>query len=208
MEESFEWFVGIDWGTETHRVAVLDGSGKVVDEFNAAHDGDGLASMAERLVADREIGRIVVGIEARWNAAAETLLDRGVRVFVINPKQLDRFRDRFTTSGAKDDRRDALVCGDSLRTDMRAYREVKLGHPHLVELRELSRMHDELAASQRVVLNRLFQQVLRIMPHLLEPGLFTQRMAGCAHRLRANARRGSSSQPGEDSCGAARPSSP
>ena len=56
-----------------------------------------------------EIGRIVVGIEARWNAAAETLLPtEASAVFVINPKQLDRFRDRFTTSGAKDDRRDAL----------------------------------------------------------------------------------------------------
>ena len=49
----------------------------------------------------------------------EMLLERGFAVFAINPKQLNRFRDRFTVAGAKDDRRDAHVLGDSLRTDRR-----------------------------------------------------------------------------------------
>ena len=31
----------------------------------------------------------------RW---FETLLERDVQVYAINPKQLDRFRDRFTVS--------------------------------------------------------------------------------------------------------------
>ena len=34
-------------------------------------------------------------------------MERGFAVHALNPKQLDRFRDRF--SGAKDDRRDARV---------------------------------------------------------------------------------------------------
>jgi len=33
------------------------------------------------------------------------------------PKQLDRFRDRHSPAGAKDDGRDAFVLADSLRTD-------------------------------------------------------------------------------------------
>ena len=33
----------------------------------------------------------------------------------LNPKQLDRFRDRFSPAGAKDDRRDARTLGDALR---------------------------------------------------------------------------------------------
>ena len=51
-------------------------------------------------------------------------------VFAINPKQLDRFRDRFTVAGAKDDRRDAHVLGDSLRTDRRAFRLLAVDDPH------------------------------------------------------------------------------
>jgi hypothetical protein len=31
----------------------------------------------------------------------EALLERGLRVHATNPKQLDRFRDRFTVAGAK-----------------------------------------------------------------------------------------------------------
>jgi hypothetical protein len=60
-------------------------------------------------------------------------------VFSINPKQLDRFRDRYTVSGAKDDRRDAFVLAESMVTDIDAYREVKAESPFVVRVRELSR---------------------------------------------------------------------
>src|SRR5204863_9464647 len=46
-----------------------------------------------------------------------------------NPKQLDRFRDRFTVAGAKDDRRDAHVLADSLRTDRHAFRRLSNDEP-------------------------------------------------------------------------------
>ena len=36
-------------------------------------------------------------------------MERGFTVHSINPKQLDRFRDRISPAGAKDDRRDARV---------------------------------------------------------------------------------------------------
>ena len=60
---------------------------------------------------------IAVAIEVPHGPVVEALLERGFRVHAINPKQLDRFRDRFTVAGAKDDRRDAHVLSDSLRTD-------------------------------------------------------------------------------------------
>lgn len=50
-------------------------------------------------------------------AVVETLAEHGFAVFAINPKQLDRFRDRYSPAGAKDDSRDAFVLADSLRTD-------------------------------------------------------------------------------------------
>ena len=46
-------------------------------------------------------------------------------VYSVNPKQLDRFRDRFCVSGAKDDRKDALVLASALRTDRRRFRRVE-----------------------------------------------------------------------------------
>jgi hypothetical protein len=52
------------------------------------------------------------------------LLDRGFIVHSINPKQLDRLRDRFSVAGAKDDRRDAYVAADGLRTDRHLFRRL------------------------------------------------------------------------------------
>jgi hypothetical protein len=49
---------------------------------------------------------------------------------------LDRFRDRHTVAGAKDDRRDALVAADSLLTDQHCFRRVRPEHPDVIRLRE------------------------------------------------------------------------
>jgi hypothetical protein len=42
-----------------------------------------------------------VAIEMTQGPVVEALLERGFCVYGINPKQLDRFRDRFTVAGAK-----------------------------------------------------------------------------------------------------------
>ena len=59
-------------------------------------------------LTENRISEVAVGIEVPRGAMVEGLLERGFAVFAINPKQLDRFRDRYTVAGAKDDRRDAF----------------------------------------------------------------------------------------------------
>ncbi len=46
---------------------------------------------------------MAIGIEPPRGVLVDTLIERGFCVFALNPKQLDRFRDRFTVAGAKDD---------------------------------------------------------------------------------------------------------
>jgi transposase len=98
----------------------------------------------------------------------EALLERGIAVFAINPKQLDRFGDRHTAAGAKDDRRDAFVLADSLRTERNAFRQVHASSPFIVQLRELSRFHEELVAERVATGNRLVDQLRRYFPQVLE----------------------------------------
>jgi hypothetical protein len=76
-------------------------------------------------------------------------------VFSINPKQLDRFRDRFSVAGAKDDRRDAFVLAHCLRTDGPLFRPLRTDDPRLVRLRELSRGEDALRGDLRRQSNQL-----------------------------------------------------
>ena len=110
---------------------------------------------------------VAIGIEVAWGALVETLVEAGFAVFSINPKQVDRFRDRFTVAGAKDDARDALVLASSLFTDSQSYRRVEIDPPELIRLRELSRFQDELKVELRRVTNRLWQQLHRYYPQML-----------------------------------------
>ena len=94
------------------------------------------------------------------------MVDRGFIVHAINPKQLDRLRDRFSVAGAKDDRRDAYVLGDGVRTDRRLFRRLHVADPKLIELRAWSRLAEELKAEQLRLSNRVGQQLWRYYPQM------------------------------------------
>ena len=85
------------------------------------HSASGIAQFVEYLekLSTYNSEQDAIGIEIPRGALVETLVERGFAVYSLNPKQMDRFRDRHTVAGAKDDRRDALVIADSLRTDMK-----------------------------------------------------------------------------------------
>jgi hypothetical protein len=124
LEPNFLFFGGIDWGTEQHRICIMDRDGKVVGERWTPHSSAGLTELITWL---REIlgtppASVAVAIEVPRGAIVEALTEHGFAVFSINPKQLDRFRDRYSPAGAKDDRRDAFVLADALRTHMHCFR--------------------------------------------------------------------------------------
>jgi transposase len=166
MVNDVQWFVGIDWATQNHCVCLLDAEGRRVGEREFAHDGAGLTELRDWLLEKTKAasGQIAVAIEMPHGPVVEMLLDHGFVVFAINPKQLDRFRDRFTVAGAKDDRRDAYVLGGSLRTDRAAFRQLAANNPVMIELREWSRMADELQQERTRLANRLRQQLWRYYP--------------------------------------------
>jgi hypothetical protein len=114
-----------------------------------------------------EPSQILAAIEVPHGPVVETLIERGFKVHAINPKQMDRFRDRFTMAGAKDDSRDAEVMASALRTDPRCFRPLAAADPIIVELREWSRIAEDLGERNRLV-NRLREQLWRYFPALLE----------------------------------------
>ena len=113
-------------------------------------------------------GEIAVAIEVPHGPVVESLMDRGFPVYSINPKQLDRFRDRFSPAGAKDDSLDARVLADALRTDGHCFRRVDPVDPVVVELREWSRIAEELTRERTRLSNRIRDQLWRYYPQLLE----------------------------------------
>jgi len=170
MAHESEWYVGFDWASEKHRVCLLDRAGRVVGERDVAHDGAALTDLCEWLIdkSCAEPARIAIAIEMPHGPIVEMLLERGFAVYAINPKQMDRFRDRFTVAGAKDDSRDSRVLGDSLRTDRRAFRRLCPDEPLVVELREWSRMADDLKQERNRLANRVREQLWRYYPQMLK----------------------------------------
>src|SRR5215217_3421772 len=99
--EMRRWFAGVDWGSEKHQVCLLDDAGAVVGERAFRHDGAGLAALCDWLVSIAgAAGTVAVAIEVPHGPVVDALLDRGFAVHAINPKQLDRLRDRFSVAGA------------------------------------------------------------------------------------------------------------
>jgi transposase len=170
MTEDVHWLVGIDWASQKHQVCLLDPRGCVVGEREFDHEGTGLSELCTWLIEQTKAlpGHIAVAIETSHGPIVEMLLERGFQVYAINPKQLDRFRDRFTVAGAKDDSRDAHVLADALRTDRRAFRPLSVENPLLIELREWSRMVEDLQQERNRLSNRMRQQLWRYYPQMLE----------------------------------------
>ena len=182
MAERWSWYVGIDWGSAEHEVCLISAEGQVRATLTVAHTVAAVHEAVQRL--ERETGvpaaALAVGIETPRGALVDTLIELGCAVFAINPKQLDRFRDRFTAAGAKDDRRDAHALADGLRTDPRAFRRVRPDHPLVIQLRELTRVLEDLVHDEGRLTNRLREQLYRVhapwltvSPAANEPWLWT-----------------------------------
>lgn len=168
MEHEFKFYVGIDWATEEHQVCAIDGRRKVLVERAVKHSGTAIAELADVLARLGDPATTAVSIETPRGAVVEMLMERGFAVFHINPKQLDRFRDRHTLAGAKDDRRDAFVLADSLRTDTHLFRRARVDEDDVVILREWVRADDDLARDENGLANRLREQLQRYFPQALE----------------------------------------
>jgi transposase len=170
MTDEIRWFVGIDWASESHQIYLLDARGQCLGERSVPHGGAGLGELCDWLTTKTGASpaAIAVAIEVPHGPVVEVLLERGFPVYAINPKQLDRFRDRFSVAGAKDDRRDAHVLADALRTDRHALRGLSVDDPLVIELREWSRMTEDLQQERNRLTNRVREQLWRYYPQMLE----------------------------------------
>ena len=163
------WFVGFDWGSEKHRVALFDRTGNLIARRDVAHSATAYAELGDWLLRTTQASpaEIAVAIETTHGPVVDALIDRGFRVYAINPKQLDRFRDRYSVAGAKDDTRDADTLGRSLRTDPEAFRALSPDNPLIVQLREASRTAAELTRDLGRLTNQLRDLLWRYYPQML-----------------------------------------
>lgn len=142
-------YLGVDWADAEHAVWVEDDAGGKVLSRHVPETVAGLAEFGRWLDERRAAGReLWAAIEKPEGRIVDFLLDHGVLVFAVNPKAVDRARDRFRVSGAKSDPFDARVLAGFLRTD----------HHHLSPLRPSSDAAQELKGLTRDYVRQIRQQ--------------------------------------------------
>ncbi len=163
------YYLGVDWADAGHAVWIGDEAGSKVAEMQVEHTAGGLSEFGRWLHERRAAGiELWAAIEKPEGRVVDFLLDHGVVVYPINPKALDRARDRFRMSRAKSDPFDAWVLAEFLRTD----------HPHLhplvpnsepaQELKLLTRDYHRLVRQRTRLLNQLTATLKEYYPRPLE----------------------------------------
>ena len=117
-------YAGIDWSWQHHALCVVDRDGQRIEEATVAHSRPGLAKITTMLARH---GVSQVGIERGDGPVVEHLLRDGFEVVVISSRQVKSLRARYGSAGNKDDRFDAFVLADALRTDAARWAIVQRG---------------------------------------------------------------------------------
>ena len=160
---------GIDWASADHAVCVVDLAGRVRDRFTAVHDRAGIAGLIARL---RGSGAAEVAIERGGGVLVDALLAAGLTVVVIGSRQVKNLRSRYGSSGAKDDRFDAFVLADTLRTDRARLRPLVPDSPATLALRAAVRARRDLVAHRVSACNQLRAHLAVAFPGAI--GLFSE----------------------------------
>jgi transposase len=166
-------YVGVDWAGEHHDVFVTNERSEKLGAFRIAHSIEGLDLLTRRL---REFGAapaaVQIALERPDGLLVAALLEQGYAVYPINPKAVDRYRDRHHTSGAKDDARDAQALAHILRTDGERFRPLRPEGDLAAELRLTIRAYRELVAEGVRLTNQLHACLADYYP--AAPGLFSE----------------------------------
>lgn len=150
------YYVGIDLADRKHDICILDSTGVKLKEFAVPHSPDGLDQLVAEIQGfSTEIHNVFISAETSKHLFVQYLHALGYTVYSINPKSVDRARDRFSPAGAKDDARDAQVLADLIRTDQHQYRPLRMDSSELKELQILVRDREALVANKVRIENQI-----------------------------------------------------
>lgn len=152
---------GIDWARDDHAVAIIDTDARVVYRGVIEHSARGLKHL---IAVVTHHGVEEVAIERPDGPVVEALLGAELTVVVVNPNQLKNLRSRYGSAGNKDDRFDAFVLADTLRTDRARLHPLIPDSAATTALRALCRARKDLVIHRVRVANQLRAHLNRVYP--------------------------------------------
>lgn len=168
-EEAMRYYLGVDWADASHAIWVDDDQGGRILGRVVPHTADGFGEWGRWLDEQRAQGiELWAAIERPDGRVVDFLLDHGVVVYPINPKALDRARDRYRMSASKSDLFDARVLASFLRTDQAHLHALQPSSEAAQELKLLTRDYTRLVREQTRLVNQLTATLKEYYPRALE----------------------------------------
>ncbi len=160
--------VGIDWADAKHVYCVMDEAGNTLATGTISHTAEGLEQLIAAIRTHATNPReVCIALETRHGPLVGRLLDESFTIYPINPKAVDRHRERFRVAGGKSDLRDAWVLATVLRTDRALYRPLLPDSEAAQELRVLTRDRAELVRTRTMLSNQLTASLKAYFPEFL-----------------------------------------
>lgn len=160
---------GLDWAQDDHAVSVVDDRGRETERSAVEHSAAGLRALLD-LLDRHEVSE--VAIERPDGPVVDALLEAGITVVVISPNQVKNLRGRYGSAGNKDDRFDAYVLADTLRTDRARLAPLVPDSDATVTLRRACRARKDLVNHRVAVANQLRAHLRNVFPGAV--GLFAE----------------------------------
>lgn len=162
-------YVGIDWADDHHDVAITDDSAKTLSQFQISHDSSGFAALHGQLAKFRQSpDQILIALETSRGLLVHELLRSGYSVYAVNPKAVNRYKDRYVLSKAKSDALDALALAHLLRTDRHRFKALR---PFPEDYRLLDRLCQDLrklVEEKSRISNQIISLLKEFYPKALE----------------------------------------
>jgi transposase len=163
------YYLGVDWADKSHQLYVADENGRKIKAAEIKETAEELTEFGRWVDESRSHGiELWAAIEKPHGRIVDFLLDHGVTVYPVNPKALDRARDRFRMSQSKSDSFDAYVLAEFLRTDHNHLRALEPDSAQGQELKMLTRDHQRLLRQKTRLLNQMKITLKEYYPRALE----------------------------------------
>ena len=161
--------VGIDWADKEHVYCLMDDTGATLASGAIPHTPEGLDRLLAAIQTHAQDPHdVCIALETSHGPLVGILLEHGLTVYPINPKAVERHRERFRVAGAKSDLRDAWVLATLLRTDRALYRPLVPDSETAQELRTLTRDRAELVRTRTMFSNQLTACLKVYFPEFLD----------------------------------------
>lgn len=163
-------YVGIDWADKRHDAHWMHSDGRAGKQ-QIEHSAEAVLAVIDEWVKLAEGGSLVVAVEKSRAPLVAALIGRPeFTLFLIDPKQFSRYRESFSSGGAKSDGGDAALLARMIRERHAELAPVRLDDDRTRRIGFFAETRRDFVEELKGLNSQLLVEVKTCFPWLLECG--------------------------------------